>query len=100
MNIQPNLARRRTALVLLGVTVAMVVAGLLLGKRLDGLVFLAYWLVCFGFLLGAMVFALLDMRDIRRQSREQQIGLMESAFDDVTAEVKEARDKQRASRRK
>ena len=51
MNIQPNLARRRTALVLLGVTVAMVVAGLLLGKRLDGLVFLAYWLVCFGFLL-------------------------------------------------
>jgi hypothetical protein len=45
-----------------------------------------------------MLLALRDMRDIRRQNREQKIGLAEEAFDEVSTEVREARQKRRASR--
>lgn len=100
MDIQPNFVRRRTALVFLALTIVMLLVGLLLWSRLKGFWFLGYWLVCFVFLAGAMISAFLDLRDIRRQSREQQVGLMEQAFDDVAAEVKEARDKERTNRRK
>ena|SRR5688572_16596987 len=99
--IQTNARRRRAMLILLGIALAMVLAGVtLLAKSLTGLVFMGYWLVCLICMFGAMILAVRDVRDIRSQNREQQTGLMEKAFDDVTAEVKEAREKQRASRRK
>jgi hypothetical protein len=47
-----------------------------------------------------MLLAVREMRDIRRQNREEKIGLFEKAFDEVAAEVKEARDRRRANRGK
>ena len=99
--IQTNAGLRRTMLILLGIAVAMVIAGVtLLAKHLTGLIFVGFWLVCLLSMFGAMLLAVRDVRDIRRQNREQQTGLMEKAFDDVTTEVKDARDKLRAKRRK
>lgn len=99
MNINPNLPRRRAQLILLVVAVVMVGLGLtVFAKALTGLALIAYYLVCLALTLMAMLLALRDMRDIRRQNREERIGLAEQAFDGVSAEVKEARDKRRARR--
>lgn len=99
MNINPNLPRRRAQLILLVVAVVMVGLGLtVFAKALTGLALIAYYLVCLALTLTAMLLALRDMRDIRRQNREERIGLAEQAFDGVSAEVKEARDKRRARR--
>lgn len=99
INVKPNLPRRRAQLVLLLAAVVMVVLGLTaFAKSLNGFGLIAYYLVCMALTLAAMILALRDMRDLRRQTREQHIGLAEQAFDDVSAEVKEARDKRRANR--
>ena len=98
MNLNPR--RRRVQLILLSLAGAMLFAGLTaFAKSLKGVAALAYWLVCLGLTLTAMLLAVRDMRDIRRQTREEKVGLMEQAFDDVTAEVKEARDKRRGNGR-
>ena len=97
LNINPNLPRRRAGLIFLLLAGVMLVLGLtILGKVLQGLGFLAYWLGCLALTLTAMLMAIREMRDIRRQNREEKVGLFEKAFDDVAAEVKEARDKRRA----
>jgi hypothetical protein len=97
VKLKPNAARRRAQLILLLVALVMLVLGFTkIGKNLTAIGALAYWLVCLSLTLAAMLLALRDMRDIRRQNREQTIGLAEQAFDDVSAEVKEARDKRRA----
>src|SRR5688572_28179275 len=96
-----NMPRRRAALIFLGLAGVMLLVGLtLLKNALTGLGFLAYWLGCLALLLAAMIAAVREMRDIWRQTREEKVGLIEKAFDGVTAEVKEARDKQRAKRPK
>ena len=87
-------------MIFLGLAGAMLIVGLTgVGKSLKGGALLAYWLVCLALTLTAMLLAIRDMRDIRRQTREEKVGLMEQAFDDVTAEVKEARDKRRVNRK-
>ena len=99
INLKPNAARRRAQLILLLLALVMLVLGFTkIGKNFTAVGALAYWLVCLSFTLTAMLLALRDMRDIRRQNREQNIGLAEQAFDNVSAEVKEARDKRRANR--
>jgi uncharacterized membrane protein YhaH (DUF805 family) len=101
VNINPNVRRRRAGLVFLGLAGVMLVLGLtLFGKSLRGVGFLAYWLGCLALTLTAMLLAVREMRDIRRQNREEKIGLFEKAFDEVAAEVKEARDRRRANRGK
>lgn len=99
INLKPNLARRRVQLVLLIAALLMLVLGFtVFEKLLKGLGLMAYYLVCMALTLAAMLLAIRDMRDIRRQNREEKVGLAEQAFDDVSAEVKEARDKRRANR--
>jgi len=101
VNINPNVRRRRAGLIFLGLAGVMLLLGLtVFGKSLQGVGFLGYWLGCLALTLIAMLLAVREMRDIRRQNREEKIGLFEKAFDDVTAEVKEARDKRRANRAK
>jgi membrane protein implicated in regulation of membrane protease activity len=101
MNINPNQPSRRAGLIFLILACVMLLLGLtVFGKSLTGLGFLAYWLGCLALTLTAMLMAVREMREIRRQNREEKIGLMEQAFDGVTAEVKEAREKRRANSRK
>ena len=98
--ISPNIPRRRTQFILLVIAVLMLVLGFTIFSRfLQGVGLLIYYLACMVLTLTAMLLAARDMREIRRQNREEKIGLMEQAFDDVSAEVKEARDKRRPGRR-
>jgi hypothetical protein len=97
MKIDANVPRRRSQLILISAACAMLVLGLtLFAKFLGGVLALAYWLGCLALTLAAMLLALRDMRDIRRQNLEEKISLVEKAFDGVSAEVKEARNKRRA----
>jgi hypothetical protein len=53
------------------------------GKRLDGMVFVLYWLACFAFAALAMLIAILDARALRRDARAEQRALFETAFHDI-----------------
>ena len=97
MNINPNLRRRRAQIILLVAAIILIALGFtVFSKWLTGLRLLAYCLFCMTLTLMAMLLAVRDLRDIRRQSREEKIGLLEKAVDGVTSEVKEARGKGRA----
>jgi len=50
---------------------------------LTGLLFLLYWMGCFLFTIGAIVFALLDVRAVRRRVRAERRELVERAFQDL-----------------
>jgi hypothetical protein len=78
-------ARRRWfGLLCLVVALGMLIWGeTVLKDRLRGLVFLAYWLVCFVVTGLAILTAILDMRATRRQSREEQRNLIEQAWKDI-----------------
>ena len=97
-NITSNVRRRRLQFFLLAAAVLMLVLGLTaFSKSLGGVGLIAYYLVCMVFTLAAMLLAARDMREIRQQTREKKIGLAEQAFDGVSAEVKEARDRRRSN---
>ena len=97
INVRPNRRRRRAQLLLLLAALVMLVLGFTkLSNAFTPAGALAFWLLCLSFTLAAMILAIRDMRDIRRQTREERVGLAEEAFDSVTAKVKEAKDKRRA----
>jgi len=54
--------------------------------RLRGLAFLAYWLVCLVLTLLAIVAATLDVRALRRSTREQQRALFENTLQNIPKE--------------
>lgn len=83
----------------LGVFCLAVAAGMLiwgqtvLESHLRGLMFLIYWLVCFGFTIGAIVIALLDIRVLRRRTRDEQRKLVETTLEQVDRERKNGSQK-------
>jgi len=80
---KPADARRRW----FGVFFLIVACGMLIWGQtllkplLDGVVFLVYWLACMGFTALAMLTALLDMRAVRRSTRDHQRDLLQRIFD-------------------
>ena len=73
----------------LGIAFVVVPGGMLilgqtaLKSSLDGFAFLVYWLVCFVFTFAAIFLALMDMRAVRRQTREEARALLEKTLQDV-----------------
>jgi hypothetical protein len=62
----------------------MVISGLtILKNSLDGIAFLLYWLVCFLFTFAAIIVALIDLRAVRRQTREDTQELFEKTLGDL-----------------
>lgn len=92
-------ARRRWfGLLFLILAAGMTTWGLIfLGEQLRGLLFVAYWLVCFGCLLLAMAVAVVDFFIMRRRQREERSRLAERAIRE-TASAIEARARGRKSR--
>jgi hypothetical protein len=66
--------RRRGGLLFLGIALVLLTLGLtVLKSRLGtGILFLLYWVVCFGFTALAMLTALLDAWVVRTRARSQQ----------------------------
>lgn len=57
---------------------------------LAGMGYVVYWLFCFGFTGLAMLIALLDMRAVRRQLREQHLHMIQRTLTDVQSEARES----------
>jgi hypothetical protein len=53
-----------------------------LRAHLEGAGFVIYWLACMGFTALAMVMALLDIRAVRRRTRDQQRDLLQHIFEE------------------
>ena len=74
----------------LAVAAGMLIWGqTILKPQLDGLIFLFYWFACFTFTMAAIVIALLDVRALRRRTRDEQRKLMERTLEQVDRERKE-----------
>lgn len=54
-----------------------------LDSTLKGFAFLIYWLVCFLFVGLAMTTALLDLRAMRRKTRDETRDLVEETFEQI-----------------
>lgn len=74
MNNTADARRRWFGLFFLTLSAGMLIWGqTLLRPHLTGMVFVVYWLSCFGFTFVTIFIALLDVRAVRRRLREEQI---------------------------
>ena len=69
-----------------GIIVIIAVVMLLVGQTvlkpyLRGLIYVGYWLVCIVFTFLALIFAFLDLRRVRDQTRDQQRELIERTLE-------------------
>lgn len=97
MGFGPTARRRRFGAIVLGVALLMVILGqTVLEGRINGVVFLTYWLICFIFLGLAFVVAFRDVRAIRNEVRTEQRTLLESTLKDIESE---ARTRQKQAKR-
>ena len=64
-------------------------------ERLTGPAFLFYWLVCFCLTLGAMVAAVLDLRDLGQVTRQEQKRLLEQTLNEIQADAGARKAKER-----
>ncbi|MCL4786018.1 MAG: hypothetical protein KJ070_04380 [Verrucomicrobia bacterium] len=84
MTCNANHRRRWFGSLCLLAAIVMLMAGEFLFKgRLSGVVFLAYWLACFLFTVLAIVAAWLDVRALRRSTREAQRALFENTLQNI-----------------
>jgi hypothetical protein len=55
----------------------------LLKPLLKGWMFIVYWTLCFVFTFGAIVIAIMDIRALRRRTRQEQKELLERTLAEV-----------------
>ena len=61
--------------------------------HLHGVVFLLYWFTCFTFTIAAILIALLDVRAIRRRSKNQQAELLQRTLEEIEQTKEQPEDK-------
>ena len=85
-------ARRRLigALVLLAALGMLIAGQTVLKGKLQNLVFIIYWMVCFGFTGVAILIALLDARALQRRTHQEQHELFEATLKQIETEAKAA----------
>lgn len=78
-------ARRRWfGLFCLTISAGMLIWGqTVLKPLLGGLLFLAYWAVCFLFTFGAIVIALIDMRAVRKHIMDERKDLLRRTLEEI-----------------
>jgi|ERR1043165_947013 hypothetical protein len=85
-----DVRRRMLGLICLTVPVAMLILGQTVFKSaLDGMAFVVYWLVCLCFTSAAIVIALMDLRSVRRQTREEARELLEKTLEEIERRASE-----------
>ena len=86
--------RRLLGVVFLAISAGMLIVGqTLLKDRLQSLDFVYYWLTCTVFTGLTLIVALLDMRAVRRRSREQQSELLKNVLRDISLGQSQPREK-------
>ena len=84
--------RRRLGLGCLVVAAGLLLLGQTILKQfLDDLAFLVYWLACFLFTFAAIFGALIEVRSVRRRTREETRELFEKTIEDIDGEEPETR---------
>jgi len=80
-------ARRRWlgAFFLLAAMVMLVAGETTTGKRLEGALFILYWLACFGFAALAMLVAVFDVRALRREIHAEQQAMLRNVMKEIEA---------------
>ena len=82
-----DVRRRRLGLFCLVAAAGMLIAGqTALKPHLDGLTFVFYWLGCFGFTIGAICIALMDVRAVGRRLRNEHQALIQKTLEEVERE--------------
>jgi hypothetical protein len=78
-------SRRRWfgALCLLAAIVMLIAGETTPSERLDGVVFVIYWMACFLFAALAMLVGILDARALRREARAEQRALLENTLEEI-----------------
>jgi 4-hydroxybenzoate polyprenyltransferase len=88
MGLGATARRRWFGAIVLGVALLMLILGqTVLEGRLNGVVFLAYWLICFIFLGLTFVVAFRDVRAVQNEVRSEQRTLLESTLKDIESEA-------------
>ena len=83
----------------LGAFCLTVAAGMLIWGQtlllpyLCGVGFLIYWFLCFAFTLAAIFIALLDVRALRRRSKNEQAELLQRTLDEIEQARERPEDK-------
>ena len=89
MGLDAKATRRWLGALALVTAMAMLVAEeTLLKGRLSLLASLLFWLACLALTATAMAAALLDLRALRRQSREKQRNLLQETLKDIQLDAK------------
>ena len=71
---------------ILALAMLMLIGGeTVLKGRLAGLGFLSYWVACFVLTGMAMLVAIIDLRAVRRRTRDEQRVLLEDALKEIEA---------------
>jgi len=97
MGLGPTARRRWFGAIVLAVALLMLIFGqTILEGRIKGVVFVAYWLICFIFLGLTFVVAFRDVRAIQNEVRSEQRTLLESTLKDIESE---ARSRQKQTKR-
>jgi hypothetical protein len=94
-------ARRRWfgAVVLLAALLMLICGETLLKGKLGDFTFIAYWLICFGFTVLAIVVALLDARALQHRTRRQQRDLFEATLKEIEIEARKRPNSQTSNQR-
>lgn len=81
--------RRWMGVIFVAAALAMLIAGqTILKSRLEGAVFVLYWLACLVFTALAIVIALLDVRTLRDRTREEHRTLIEDTLKEIEREAR------------
>ena len=84
MNNSVDALRRWLGMFCLAVASGMLIWGhTILASHLKGLGFLIYWVVCFLFTIASIVIALLDVRAMLRNIRNERVALFRRALKDI-----------------
>lgn len=93
MGYSPDTQRRLLGAVCLTVATLMLALGLtVLRTRLQGEVFVCYWLACTLFTGLTMIIALLDLRAVRHRSQEEHEALAKNILKEFAPRDKDAKD--------
>jgi|SRR4051812_6403785 hypothetical protein len=88
------------AIVIVAAVVMLICGQTVLKTSLSGVVYLAYWLVCFLLTGLAVLIAFLDVRALQYRIREEQRDLLETTLKKIEKETKAPDPKPRGARRK
>jgi hypothetical protein len=89
MALDATARRRWFGVIALAAALAMLLGGqTVLKEKLKNLMFVCYWMVCFGFTCLAILVALWDARALRRRTSREHRDLFEATLKEIEAKTR------------